>query len=207
MLRLLLTVFCLMPMALLADAQDSAHKVSDFVLADQHGTIHRLYEHKDKAAVVIMIQGNGCPIVRNALGEFRALRDTYTGKDVEFFMLNANLQDQADAILREARTYGIDLPVLHDKTQQVGESLNLIRTAEVLIINPANWSIAYRGPINDRQGYERQKPQATHHYAAEAIDRVVAGLPVAEPKRETLGCLIHFPKRQFAPNAPSLSGA
>ena len=82
--------------------------VDNFVLLDQHGKNHNLYDHKNKAAVVIMIQGNGCPIVRNAVTDYRALRDQYQGRDVHFMMLNANLQDQPSAILREAETFGID---------------------------------------------------------------------------------------------------
>ena len=173
-----------------------AERVENFVLLDQHGQAHELYNHQNKAAVVIMIQGNGCPIVRNALSDYRDLRNQYQDRGVHFFMLNANLQDQRDAIFREAQTFGIELPILHDETQQVGESLNLIRTAEVLVIDPDGWTIAYRGPINDRQFYERQKVQAANHYAAAAINNVLSGDAVAVPKRDTLGCLINFPERR-----------
>jgi peroxiredoxin len=168
--------------------------VDNFVLLDQHGKNHDLYDHKNKAAVVIMIQGNGCPIVRNAVTDYRELRDQYQGRDVHFMMLNANLQDQPSAILREAETFGIDWPILHDRTQAVGRSLNLIRTAEVLVIDPETWDIAYRGPINDRQVYERQKAEASNHFAAAAIDSVLKGESVDVPYRDTLGCLIYFAK-------------
>jgi peroxiredoxin len=171
-----------------------AEPVQNFELLDQYGQPHTLYEHKNKAAIVIMIQGNGCPIVRNAVTDYRALRDQYQIGNVHFMMLNANLQDQPNTILREAETYGIDWPILHDKTQSVGKSLNLIRTAEVLVIDPATWEIAYRGPINDRQGYERQKAKALNHFAAAAVDSVLSGESVAVPRRDTLGCLIYFAK-------------
>lgn len=168
--------------------------VDDFLLFDQHGQAHNLYDHKNNAAIVIMIQGNGCPIVRNAVSDYRELRNQYQRRNVHFMMLNANLQDQPSAILREAETFGIDWPILHDKTQSVGRSLNLIRTAEVLVIDPTTWEIAYRGPINDRQAYERQKTQASNHFAAAAIDSVLNGESVDVPRRDTLGCLIYFAK-------------
>lgn len=178
--------------ALLVGGACYAERIENFVLLDQHGTAHNLYYHKDKAAIVIMIQGNGCPIVRNALTDYKALRDSYANDNVHFLMLNSNLQDQRASILAEAQRFAIDLPILHDETQLVGEALGLVRTAEVLVIDPSTWTIAYRGPINDRQVYERQKNQAANHYVADAIASVLAGEQVAVPKRDTLGCLINF---------------
>ena len=172
-----------------------AERIENFVLLDQHGDAHNLYYHRDKSAVVIMIQGNGCPIVRNALTDYKALRDTYADQGVHFMMLNANLQDQRSTILAEAEKFGIDMPILHDETQLIGESLNLVRTAEVLVIDPKNWQIVYRGPINDRQVYERQKAEASNHYAADAIANVLANQPVTVANRDTMGCLINFAQR------------
>ena len=167
-----------------------AERIDNFVLLDQHGDAHNLYYHKDKSAIVVMIQGNGCPIVRNALTDYKALRDQYADQGVHFLMLNSNLQDQRSTIFAEAEKYGIDMPILHDESQLIGESLNLIRTAEVLIIDPKTWNIVYRGPINDRQVYERQKAQASNHFAADAIANVLAGEPIDVANRDTMGCLI-----------------
>ena len=180
---------------LLIGSSVQAERIENFVLLDQHGDAHNLYYHRDKSAVVIMIQGNGCPIVRNALTDYKALRDTYADQGVHFMMLNANLQDQRSTILAEAEKFGIDMPILHDETQLIGESLNLVRTAEVLVIDPKNWQIVYRGPINDRQVYERQKAEASNHYAAEAIANVLANQPVTVANRDTMGCLINFAQR------------
>jgi hypothetical protein len=180
---------------LLLGSSVQAERIENFVLLDQHGDAHNLHYHRDKSAVVIMIQGNGCPIVRNALTDFKALRDTYADQGVHFMMLNANLQDQRSTILAEAKKFGIDMPILHDETQLIGESLNLVRTAEVLVIDPQTWQIAYRGPINDRQVYERQKAEASKHFAADAIANVLAKQPVDVASRDTMGCLINFAQR------------
>ncbi len=180
---------------LLIGSSVQAERIENFVLLDQHGDAHNLHYHRDKSAVVIMIQGNGCPIVRNALTDYKALRDSFADQGVHFMMLNANLQDQRSTILAEAEKFGIDMPILHDETQLIGESLNLVRTAEVLVIDPENWQIVYRGPINDRQVYERQKAEASNHYAADAIANVLANQPVTVASRDTMGCLINFAQR------------
>ena len=52
------------------------------------------------------------------------------------------------------------LPVLVDDTQLVAESLEVVRTAEVFVIDPETWQLVYRGPMHDRITYEHQKPEA-----------------------------------------------
>ncbi|MCZ6659626.1 MAG: redoxin domain-containing protein [Gammaproteobacteria bacterium] len=174
-----------------------AMRVDNFVLLDHEGDAHELYYHGDASAVVIMVQGNGCPIVRNALTDYKALRDQYQDQGVEFLMLNSNLQDNRASIKKEADEWAIDFPILVDETQLIGESLNLIRTAEVLVIDPKGWQIVYRGPLNDRLDYERQRNEANEHYAAKALDAVLSGeaQAIEVAQRDSIGCLINFPER------------
>jgi hypothetical protein len=173
-----------------------AEQVEPFQLLDQHGATHDLNWLSEKSAVVIMIHGNGCPIVRNAWPTYQALREAYQYRGVEFLMLNSNLQDNQATILRESEMFKMDIPILVDETQSVGESLNLVRTAEVLVLDPKSWEIVYRGAIDDRLTYEKQKPQATEHYLRDALDAKLAGEPIEVPVRDALGCLINFPNKQ-----------
>ncbi len=170
-----------------------AERVANFKLLDQNGHSHELYYNSDASAIVIMVQGNGCPIVRNAIHDFEALEQKYTPKGVRFFMLNSNLQDTRASIAREAKEYGIDLPILVDDTQLVGETLGVIRTAEVFVIDPRTWDLVYRGPMHDRLTYEIQKKAPEHFYLADTLDAVLAGKPVEVVQRDAVGCLINFP--------------
>ena len=54
-------------------------------------------------AVVLMVQGNGCPIVRHALPALKEVRAKYESQGVEFLLLNSNLQDKREAVAKEAR--------------------------------------------------------------------------------------------------------
>lgn len=172
-----------------------AESIDNFRLLDQYGKSHELYYLADKKAVVIMVQGNGCPIVRNALPAFAELQRAYSGRGVEFLLINSNLQDNRESILEEAREFAIDLPILDDETQLIGEALGLTRTAEVLLIDPQDWSLRYRGPIDDRLHYERQKPQAGEHYLRDALEAVIKGESPAVSRRQVKGCIINFPQR------------
>ncbi|NNE58575.1 MAG: redoxin domain-containing protein [Hellea sp.] len=166
--------------------------VDNFVLFDQNGDAHELYYYEDAPAIVLMVQGNGCPIVRNIWADLKNIREEYSSKGVRFYMLNANVQDDRSEIKKEAEEYGIDIPVLKDETQLIAASLGVNRTAEVFVIDPSSWEIIYRGPVNDRLGYERQKREPDENYLADTLDAMMAGQAIATPTRPTKGCLVNM---------------
>ena len=176
-------------------AIEPGDRVENFRLIDQKGNSHELFYFNDQKALVFLVQGNGCPIARNAAPRFQELRDIYSDKEVQFFMLNSNLQDNRLSIREEAKEYGYDLSILIDETQIISESLDLSRTGEVFIIDPKNWSVVYIGAIDDRLTYENQKKEASEHYLKNAIDDLLAGESVSVPRTESLGCLINFPNK------------
>ena len=166
--------------------------VDNFMLLDHNGTAQELFKNYDAKAVVIMVQGNGCPIVRNLVSDYKSIRDEYEGKGVKFLMLNANPNDRRDEVAEEAAEYGIDIPIMKDEAQLIAASLGVTRTAEVMVIDPGGWEIVYRGPLNDRITYERQKNDASAHYLKDALNSVIAGEPVATPARATKGCIVNL---------------
>ncbi len=194
MLRSLLVLLAT-SLAVQAWALHPQELVENFRLMDHRGASHELYDFSDAKAVVFRVQGNGCPIVRNALPRFRELRDAYSAQGVEFMMINSNLQDNRTSIAREAEEFRFDIPVWVDESQNVGELLGLIRTGEVFVVDPKTWKIAYHGAVDDRLTYENQKAAAEHHYLKDALDDLVNGRPVRLSSTEALGCLIYFPQQ------------
>ena len=178
-----------------AFAVEPGQKVENFRLVDHLGQPHALYDLANQKAVVIMVQGNGCPIVRQALPALAEVRAKYRDQGIEFLLLNSNLQDKRELVAKEADEFKIAFPILVDEKQDVGEALGVVRTSEVFVIEPKSWKLAYRGPMDDRLSYERQRP-AQHHYLTDALDALVAGQPVKTPKADGVGCLVNFPERQ-----------
>jgi peroxiredoxin len=169
-------------------------KVPDFRLTDHRGQQHRLYDMAGEKAIVVMIQGNGCPIVRQALPLLQEVRDRYRAQGVKFLLLNSNLQDDTASIAKEAEEFSIAFPILVDQKQQIGETLGVERTSEVFVIEPRTWKLVYRGPMDDRLHYERQRPP-TKHYLTDVLDAVIAGRPVAVTAADGVGCIVNFPER------------
>jgi len=181
-------------------------KVGDFALLDQTGKHHKLSWYGDHKAVVVFIQGNGCPIVRNSVPTLKQIRADYADQGVRFFMLNPQTQDNRASINEEANELGYDFPILIDEAQLVAESLGVDRTSETFIINPETMEVVYRGPIDDRLHYETQKAEAQNHYLRDALDAHLAGEAQPDGVPEAPGCLITFAaKDAHDKNPPSYS--
>lgn len=171
-------------------------KIENFALLDHLGRYQELYYYSDMKAVVLFIQGNACPIVRNSISTLKQIRKDFETEDVVFLMLNANPQDNRETIAIEAEKFDIDFSILDDDTQLIAESLNIERTAEVFVIDPSRWEIIYRGPVDDRLGFESQKQEATRHYLTDALNALLQGEAFYIESPSVPGCLISFPDRQ-----------
>jgi peroxiredoxin len=178
-----------------ARAIETPEKATNFVLSDQTGKSHELYKMTDAKAVVMTMQGVGCPIVQKMTPDLKTVQAAYESKGVKFIMLNANNQDTPKSIAAEAEDFGVTMPILKDVGQKVAEPLGVIRTAEVFVIEPKTWKIVYHGPLNDRLTYGREKARASNNYVGDVLDAMLAGKtpPVIHAMAD--GCLIDFPAR------------
>ncbi len=169
--------------------------IQNFMLADTNYMGHELYREPDAKVIVLITQMNNCPIVRNLAPKLKELEAKYGPQGVKFMMLNSAVQDSRDEIVAEAKEYGIDIPILMDSNQLVGEQLGVTRTAEFFVIDPKTWKVAYRGPLDDRLDYGTQKAAAEHPWASDAIEAVLAGRQAMAATKPSPGCLIDFPER------------
>ena len=71
-----------------------------------------------------------------------------------------------------------------DNEHQEGLSL-------VFVVDPKTREVFYRGPINDKLGYETQKNNASAHYLKDALNTVLAGGKVdMDDVPDSKGCLV-----------------
>jgi hypothetical protein len=152
--------------------------VDNFALLDQAGKYHDLYYLSDAKAVVLMTHGAECAAVSDALPALEQAKASYSGRGVEFLMINT--QDDRDALA--AKLKGSTIPVLIDDTHLVSESLQLAHAGEVLVIDPKGWKIAYRGPLD--------KAKSGNALLTGALDAVLAGQPVKKAQVAARGCSV-----------------
>jgi hypothetical protein len=175
------------------EPSSNSSEVPNFALLDYRGRNFELHRADASNAVVVVIAGNGCPIVRQSITKIRALRGKLATNGVAFWMLNANTQDDAKSIAHEASEFHVgSIPILKDEHQLVARALGVTRTAEAIAISTKDWTIFYRGAIDDQLTEGAQKPQPTQKFLETALKEFLAGKPVSNPKTPVKGCRIDF---------------
>jgi hypothetical protein len=172
-------------------------RVDNFRLTDHLSKSHELRYFKDAAAIVIVSHAAGSKHVAEAAPYLNELKASYAGKNVQFFMLNSSLSDTRESVATSAKTSALAIPVLLDSAQLVGESLGVSRAAEVFVIDPKTWKVAYHGPIDDRFAGKTPKGQAKAKspYLANALDDLLSGRPVKEASVALQTPALSFPAR------------
>lgn len=169
-------------------------EISDFALLDHNGVFQQLYRHSDAKAVVIISQGNDCPIIQKYGKTINEIKKKFENQNVVFYLMNSNLGDNRQALIDEAKKYGYELPILMDPSQIIAELLGITRTAEAVVINPQGWKIIYRGAISDRLDYGADKQAARNNYLSDFLDSHLAGKVSNVTPAPAKGCLTSFQK-------------
>jgi peroxiredoxin len=180
----------LLTAALPGDTPSSApeRKITGFTLKDTGGQERSLAEYKDKKAVVVLFLGTECPINNAYLPRLIELNKAYAEKGVQFLAINSNCQDTAERVAKHAKEYGLPFPVLKDEGN-VSDQFGATRTPEAFVLD-AERVIRYQGRIDDQFGVGFKRPQPTRNDLTLALDEVLAGKKVTEPRTSVAGCLI-----------------
>ena len=183
-----------------ADAPASAGPahVDDFMLADQDLLARQLYRMADDKAVVLLAYAAGDKQVHADASALMALKAAYAGKGVDVLAIDSRIGEKRPAIIADAKAAGLDLPILFDYEQLTGEALGITHAAEVIVVDPRTWTVAYRGALTGPAG---------EPYARQAVDALVAGQKVAMASHPAQGAAIAFPERAHAASFAQISYA
>ncbi len=167
-------------------------EVSNFALIDQRGRLFEL-RRSNAQAVVLYFTMNGCPVARQSASKLNELRDRYAHRGVEVFMVNSSGGDDRASIAKEMRELKTPfLPVLKDDTQGVARHLGAKRTGEAIVISTKDWTVHYRGAIDDQMVEGAQKPAPSERYLETALNEFLDGKPVTTAKTVARGCALAF---------------
>ena len=155
------------------------------------------YDLKDwsgNRTVVVVAQGNGCPVMRQNYAAFLALEKKFA-KDVTFVFVNGNPQDTIATVAPEAKNYGVEGRVGIDREQKWLKAFGLKTIGEAAVATlqtDGAWKVVYLGGINDRVNFDRALAKPKNEYLKEVLQDVVAGRPVKRSSGPTFGCSITF---------------
>jgi peroxiredoxin len=180
------------PAGIAADTPSATPQhVDDFQLTDHTRLAQHLYYFNYTPAIVVMTRSNAAAGSDAAL---QKLSEAYKAKGVVVWGLDSDLADSRDAVAAQVAKEGLDVPVLIDEQQLVGEQLGVQREGEVFVINPKTWTVAYRGPLDA--------------HAGAAVDALLAGqAPAVTRVAVTSGKPVSFPEKAHAADFAKISYA
>lgn len=132
----------------------------NFALLDQNGRYHQLYDYQSRRAVVLYSHDPGCPTA-SGIDNLNALRNEFTPDSVAFLLIDSSGNGRASHEAPDKKRNPKDIPILSDSTRLVAESLGTVRSGEAVVIDPVNWTVRYRGPIDDRSHYQTETQDPT----------------------------------------------
>jgi hypothetical protein len=185
---------------------------SDAELYDIFGVSRYAADFVDDAteAIVIVVLDDKCPVVQQSIPALRELHEQYNGFEndragrptqfakypgdrVKFLGVYVKHDMGARRMAAHAAEARVPFRVLHDPEMKLIQQLGLTRLSEAAVLD-RSWNLKYTGPVDDANAQGASKPAATEHYLADAIDAVLAGQDVDQPRRPPVGCKINFTK-------------
>lgn len=171
-----------------------------FELPDHLGKVHSLAEFDDRKLLVVAFLGVDCPLAKLYAVRLESIAQQYADRGVGVVAIDSNQQDSLAEIAAYRHRHELSFPVLKDRANEAADKLGAQRTPQVFLLD-ANRVVQYEGRIDDQYvvGIVRDAP--TRADLTIAIDELLAGQAVTEPKTEPLGCIIGR-TREVNPQSP-----
>jgi peroxiredoxin len=145
-------------------------------------------------ALLVMFICRHCPYVVHVREELARLGRDYATKDLGIVAISANdvanyPDDAPDQLKAMATELGFTFPFCYDESQETAKAYTAACTPDFFLFGPDR-TLVYRGQLDDsRPG--NGKPLNGRDLRA-AIDAVLAGKPVSQDQRPSMGCNIKW---------------
>lgn len=166
----------------------------DFRLVNVDGREVALSDFADSPALVVIFMCNHCPFVIHIADELARFAHEYQSRGAAIVGISSNdvanhPADSPERMVAEAEQRGYVFPYLYDETQEVAKAYRAACTPDFFVFDRQR-KLAYRGQFDDSRP-ESGIPVTGRDLRA-AVDAVLAGQPVPEPQRPSLGCNIKW---------------
>lgn len=167
---------------------------SPFELPDTSGVPVTLDDFEGSRALLVMFICNHCPYVRHLRQDFARLGREYLPQGVAIVAINSNDAELYPAdgpaeMAKERVEAGWDFPYLYDEEQEVAKAYRAACTPDFFLFDSER-RLVYRGQYDDsRPG---NGVPVTGRDLRAAIDAILAGEPIPEGQRPSIGCNIKW---------------
>jgi peroxiredoxin len=165
-----------------------------FKLPDTNGTIVSIDDFKSAPALLVMFICNHCPFVKHVRSELARLGADYQKKGAAIVAINSNdvsqYPDDSPAKMKEEiRLAGYTFPYLYDESQAVAQAYQAACTPDFFLFDK-NRKLVYRGQLDDSR--PTNGIPVTGKDLRAALDAVLAGKPVSNDQKPSIGCNIKW---------------
>ncbi len=175
--------------------QELGTPAPDFrLLEPATGEYRSLADFKEAPALLVVFMCNHCPYVihiREALAEFAR---EYQPKGLAMVGINSNdvadrPEDSPEKMVEEVKKVGYTFPYLFDEDQSVAKAYRAACTPDFFLYD-ADRKLVYRGQFDDAR--PRNDEPVTGKDLRAAVDALLAGKPIPEDQKPSLGCNIKW---------------
>lgn len=164
-------------------------QVTNFTATDvTSGKSISLNDFKSSPGVVIIFTSSGadCPYDQYYQLRLQKIVKDFNGK-IPVLFVNPHLTDTEDALKKTASTLGA--PLLADREQVVMQTLKATKSPEAFVLKNSggNFSIYYRGAIDDNA---QVQSDVHENYLVEATNALLAGKSPKNAEVRPVGCTI-----------------
>ncbi|ELR68577.1 hypothetical protein C900_00245 [Fulvivirga imtechensis AK7] len=168
----------------------SAQKVSNFTLKDVRNNKQvSLSDFSNAKGVVVIFTSNVCPYSVYYEGRITQLIAQYKDKGIQFLLINSHTENKESEseMANKIAAWGLDVPYLADKDQQVLDAFKARKSPEVFLLkNNGSFSIFYHGAIDNNP---QVATDVKERYLKDNIEALLKGKPAIAGGRPT-GCMI-----------------
>jgi hypothetical protein len=140
-----LVVVLALLLSVVASNSQSATRIVDFALLDQHGEFFQLSYFKDAKAVAVAVFPESED--KKLIGDYQAVAAKYRSEGIIFASIRIGAVEDRDALRKRLSDAGVTIPVLLDDSESIAELLSLRLAGEVLLLDPARQQVLFRGPL------------------------------------------------------------
>jgi peroxiredoxin len=165
-----------------------------FNLPDTDGSLVALDDFANAPALLVIFLCNHCPYVKHVRHELARLGKEYQQKGVAVVGISSNdaithPDDSPERMAAEKAEVGYTFPYLYDETQKVALAYKAACTPDFFVFDK-DQKLVYRGQLD---GSRPGNPiPVTGKDLRSALDAVLAGKPVNDDQRPSIGCNIKW---------------
>ena len=170
----------------------------DFSLINVNGETVSRTDFADAKGLLVIFMCNHCPFVIHLAAHLSQFARDYHGSGLAIVAISSNdvsshPQDSPEQMVHEAEQRGYIFPYLYDEDQAVAKAYRAACTPDFFLFD-GNHQLVYRGQ------FDSSRPESgipvTGEDLRQAVDAMLAGQPVSEDQKPSLGCNIKWKEEQ-----------